>query len=62
MNNTIRMPLIVTVLSAILMFCIAIFGAKFCSGATLPKPPVLRKLHLFRPDLIPYPIEYEVYA
>jgi hypothetical protein len=62
MNNTIRGPLIVTALSAILMLCIAFFGSKFCSGATLPRPTQLRRLHLFRPDLIPYPIEYEVYA
>ena len=30
--------------------------------ASLPPEVRLRKLHLVRPDLIPYPIAYEVYC
>lgn len=33
------------------------------AGATASAPEVrLRKLHLVRPDLIPYPIAYDVYC
>jgi len=32
------------------------------SAAAVSTPLRLRKLHLVRPDLIPYPIAYEIYC
>lgn len=62
-----RKSVLARLLVLVMLACTAPFADRQVTAPTDDDPRVaeqvrLRKLHLVRPDLIPYPISFEVYA